>query len=260
MAVIDDATSSYLKSLGVAEDEFIQDVKQMEEDGLTGEEILAALAALNVATYFVEDLGMAAAINTQMGFTETLLDDLPFFGSITEGQLVALQNVQRSSIIKYTEHLGELVRQEVITGTQLGLSADDIKDRLTRSINVNRVDNVIETAMTNYQQQVIYTMAEGLPENQKYYYEGPLDKKTRPLCREILAMQPFTRQELESRFSGAFTDRGGINCRHLIIPVSTNEEYKKTRGQAQKEIAAVKKAGKYRKPETLKEYYERIQN
>ena len=259
MAVIDDATSSYLRSLEFAEDEFIKDIQQMEEDGLSGEEILAALAALNVATYFVEDLGMAAAINTQMDFTETLLDDLPFFGSVTERQLVALQNVQRSSVLKYTEHLGELVRQEVITGTQLGLSADDIKDRLTRSINVNRVDNVIETAMTNYQQQVIFTMTEGLPEDQKYYYEGPLDKKTRPLCREILAMQPFTRQELESRFSGAFTDRGGYNCRHLIIPVSTNEEYKKTRGQAQKEIAAVKKAGKYRKPETLKEYYERIQ-
>ena len=53
MAVIDDAISSYLRSLGIAEDEFIQDVKQMEKDGLTGEEILAALAALNVATYFI---------------------------------------------------------------------------------------------------------------------------------------------------------------------------------------------------------------
>lgn len=80
MAVLDDASSSYLKSLEVAEDEFIQDVKQMEEDGLSGDEILAALAALNVATYFIEDLGMAAAINTQMDFTESLLDDLPFLG------------------------------------------------------------------------------------------------------------------------------------------------------------------------------------
>ena len=260
MAVIDDATSSYLKSLEVAEDEFIKDVTEMEDAGLSGEEILAALAALNVATYFIEDLGMAAAINTQMDFTESLLDDLPFFGSVTESQLVALQNVQRSSILKYTEHLGELVRQEVITGTQIGLDADGIKDRLSRSVNVSRIDNVIETAMTNYQQQVIYAMAGELPEDQKYYYEGPLDKKTRPLCREILARQPFTRQELESRFPGAFTDRGGYNCRHLIIPVSSNEEYKKTRGPAQKEIAALKKSGKYKKPETLKQYYERIQN
>lgn len=260
MAVIDDATSSYLKSLEVAEDEFIKDVTEMEDAGLSGEEILAALAALNVATYFVEDLGMAAAINTQMDFTESLLDDLPFFGSVTESQLVALQNVQRSSILKYTEHLGELVRQEVITGTQIGLDADGIKDRLSRSVNVSRIDNVIETAMTNYQQQVIYAMAGELPEDQKYYYEGPLDKKTRPLCREILARQPFTRQELESRFPGAFTDRGGVNCRHLIIPVSSNDEYKKTRGPAQKEIAELKKSGKYKKPETLKQYYERIQN
>ena len=258
MAVIDDAISSYLKSLGIAEDEFIQDVKQMEEDGLTGEEILAAIAALNVATYFIEDLGMAAAINTQMGFTETLLDDLPFFGSVTERQLVALQNVQRSSVLKYTEHLGELVRQEVITGTQLGLSADDIKDRLVRSINVNRVDNVIETAMTNYQQQVIFAMAEELPQDQRYTYSGPLDNKTRPLCREIIAAQPLTRQQIESIFPGSFVDRGGYNCRHLWLPLSSKSEYTEDRARARNDIKNKKRSGKYKKPETLKQYYERI--
>ena len=258
MAVIDDAISSYLKSLGIAEDEFIQDVKQMEEDGLTGEEILAALAALNVATYFIEDLGMSAAINTQMGFTETLLDDLPFFGSVTERQLVALQNVQRSSVLKYTEHLGELVRQEVITGTQLGLSADDIKDRLVRSINVNRVDNVIETAMTNYQQQVIFAMAEELPQDQRYTYSGPLDNKTRPLCREIIAAQPLTRQQIESIFPGSFVDRGGYNCRHLWLPLSSKSEYTEDRARARNDIKNKKRSGKYKKPETLKQYYERI--
>ena len=258
MAVIDDAISSYLKSLGIAEDEFIQDVKQMEEDGLTGEEILAALAALNVATYFIEDLGMAAAINTQMGFTETLLDDLPFFGSVTERQLVALQNVQRSSVLKYTEHLGELVRQEVITGTQLGLSADDIKDRLVRSINVNRVDNVIETAMTNYQQQVIFAMAEELPQDQRYTYSGPLDNKTRPLCREIIAAHPLTRPQIESIFPGSFVDRGGYNCRHLWLPLSSKSEYTEDRARARNDIKNKKRSGKYKKPETLKQYYERI--
>ena len=258
MAVIDDAISSYLISLVIAEDEFIQDVKQMEEDGLTGEEILAALAALNVATYFIEDLGMAAAINTQMGFTETLLDDLPFFGSVTERQLVALQNVQRSSVLKYTEHLGELVRQEVITGTQLGLSADDIKDRLVRSINVNRVDNVIETAMTNYQQQVIFAMAEELPQDQRYTYSGPLDNKTRPLCREIIAAQPLTRQQIESIFPGSFVDRGGYNCRHLWLPLSSKSEYTEDRARARNDIKNKKRSGKYKKPETLKQYYERI--
>ena len=259
MAVIDDAISDYLRSLGVAEDEFIKDVKQMEEDGLSGEEILAAIAALNVATYFIEDLGMATAINTQMGFTESLLDDLPFFGSVTDTQLVALQNIQRSSIIKYTEHLGDLVRQEIVTGTQLGLSADSIKGRLVRSINVDRVDNVISTAMTNYQQQVIFAMAEDLPENQRYTYSGPLDNKTRPLCREIISAQPMTRQQIESIFPGSFADRGGYNCRHLWLPLSSKSEYTEDRARARNDIKNKKRSGKYKKPETLKQYYERIQ-
>tara|TARA_R100001510_G_C7636834_1_gene194894 strand:- start:160 stop:942 length:783 start_codon:yes stop_codon:yes gene_type:complete len=260
MAVIDDAISSYLKDLGFAEDEFIKDVKEMEEDGLSREEILVALAALNLPAYLIGDLGMSSAINTQMALTESLLDDLPFFGNITEIQLMALQNIQKSSIVKYTEHLGELIRTEIITGTQLGLDADDIKDRLTRSINLDRVDNVIATSMTNYQQQVIYTMARDLPADQEYYYSGPLDKKTRPLCREIIAMQPFTRQELESTFPGAFTDRGGHNCRHLIIPVSTNSEYREDRALARKDVQKMKASKRYKKPETLRQYYERVQN
>ena len=260
MAVTDDAIAQYLKSLGVAEDEFINDVQEMQDEGWSTEEILAALAALNLAAYFIEDLGMAAAINTQLGFTEQLLDDLPFFGRVTETQLVALQAVQRSSVLKYTEHVGELVRQEIITGTTAGLSGDQIKDRLVRAINIDRVDNVIGTAMTNYQQQVIYTMAADLPTNQQWYYRGPLDKKTRPLCRDILANQPLTRKQIDATYPGCFEDRGGYNCRHLWVPVSSDSQYKENRASARQEIAAQKKAGKYRKPETLKQYYERTKN
>ena len=256
---IDQAVEAYELQIEQVTEQFVQDIQELEDDGLSTEEILAIVAAIDFATYFIEDLGMAAAINTQMGFTESLLDDLPFFGSVTEGQLVALQNVQRASIIKYTEHLGDLVRQEVVTGTQLGLSADDIKDRLVRSINVDRVDNVISTAMTNYQQQVIFAMAEDLPENQRYTYSGPLDNKTRPLCREIISAQPMTRQQIESIFPGSFADRGGYNCRHLWLPLSSKSEYTEDRARARNDIKNKKRSGKYKKPETLKQYYERIQ-
>lgn len=257
MAVIDDAISDYLKSLGAAEDEFIQDIQDMEDEGLSTKEILAALAAIDLTTYFIEDLGMATAINSQMDYTEKLLDNLPFFGSITEKELVALQNVQRSAISKYTGHVGELIRQEILTGKQLGLPINTIKDRLERSINLDRIDNVIATALTNYQQQVIYTMAGDLQEDQLYYYEGPLDNKTRQLCRAIIAVQPFTRSQLESSFPGAFYDRGGHNCRHLVIPVSSDSAYSKDQERAAKEIDVRKKSGKYKQPETLQQYYER---
>lgn len=260
MAVIDDAISDYLKSLGVAEDEFIKDVQQMEEDGLSTAEILAALSLLDLTTYFLEDLGMSAAINTQMQYTEKLLDDLPFFGSITEPELVALQNVQRSTITKYTSHVGELIRQEIITGRQLGLSINTIKDRLERSINLDRIDNVIATSLTNYQQQVIYAMTSDTSEDQLFYYDGPLDKKTRPLCRAIIAIEPFTREQLESSFPGAFYDRGGFNCRHIIIPVSSDSSYSKDQKRAAKEIEMRKKSGRYKQPETVQQYYERTKN
>ena len=221
MAVIDDAISDYLRSLGVAEDEFIKDVKQMEEDGLSGEEILAAIAALNVATYFIEDLGMATAINTQMGFTESLLDDLPFFGRISEEQLVALQNVQRSGIIGVTNNIGESIRMSIAQGVSNNLGRTGIEDLIRRNLgrDMPRIDTVITSSLGVYQQSVIGAMAQDMPVDTLWQYFGPRDNKNRPLCREYLDKQPLTKEEIETIDANGYYDRGGYNCRHLWLPV-----------------------------------------
>ena len=92
MARIEDAIGAYQASLDQVQEEFVNDVKQMEEEGLSTTEILGILAAIDVTTYIIEDLGANAAINAYMGATGNILDDLPFFGSITETQLVALED------------------------------------------------------------------------------------------------------------------------------------------------------------------------
>ena len=129
---------------------------------------------------------------------------LPFFGSITETQLVALEASQRSTIVQYTANLGQTMRNEILLGTSTGMSGDAIKARIARNVSLNpsRIDAVLGTTLANYQQSVIFAMAESLPEDTKYPTVGPLDEKTRPLCRDILANSPMTKQEYESRYPG----------------------------------------------------------
>ena len=258
MAIIDDAVADYISALNFAEDEFIKDVEEMQKQGFSTTEILAFLAAIDLATYFAQDLRMASAVGSTINATTTILDDLPFFGSITETQLVAFRNLQQSTLIKYTDYLGEIVRQEIVTGVQTGLSGPAIKDRIARSplLSKSRIDNLVGTTMTNFQQSVIFAMAEELPTDTKYYYDGPLDNKTRNLCIELIANAPMTKQEIESRYPGCLSDRGGFNCRHVWVPVSPDVSYKR---EAQGQIQRKKDAGKYKKPLTLKQYYENRQ-
>jgi len=258
MAAIEDAIAAYQASLDQVQGEFVNDVKQMEEEGLSTTEILGILAAIDVTTYIIEDLGANAAINAYMAATGNILDDLPFFGSITEAQLVALETTQRSTIVQYTANLGQTMRNEILLGTSTGMSGDAIKARIARNVSLNpsRIDAVLGTTLANYQQSVIFAMAESLPEDTKYHYVGPLDEKTRPLCRDILANSPMTKQEYESRYPGVLQDRGGHNCRHSFQPVSSNKTIVETRNKARQEINSLKQSGKYKKPKTLKQYYE----
>ena len=62
--IIDQAVKDFLDSLGQAQEEFISDIKELEDQGLSLEEIMIALGALSIADYFLEDLGMQVAVNT----------------------------------------------------------------------------------------------------------------------------------------------------------------------------------------------------
>ena len=221
MAVLDDTIDAYTQSIDKASDEFVKDAKELEDEGLTTEEILLFLAAIDVATYFVEDLGVSAGINAYMAATESLLSDLPFFGATSEAQLMALQNIQRSSIVKLTGTIGESVRMSISQGVANRLNEKDISALIRRNLGRDgpRIDTIITSTLGTYQQSVIATMSEDLPESTLYEYFGPRDNKNRPICRYFLLESPLSKSEIETAQAGAFLDRGGYNCRHLWKPM-----------------------------------------
>ena len=221
MAVLDDTIDAYTQSIDKASDEFVKDAKELEDEGLTTEEILLFLAAIDVATYFVEDLGVSAGINAYMAATESLLGDLPFFGRISEEQLLALQNVQRSGIIGVTNNIGESIRMSIAQGVSNNLGRTGIEDLIRRNLgrDMPRIDTIITSSLGVYQQSVIGAMAQDMPSDTLWQYSGPRDNKNRPLCREYLDKQPLTKEEIETIDANGYYDRGGYNCRHLWLPV-----------------------------------------
>ena len=221
MAAIDDAIKSYQDSLDDAVTQFISDTKELEDEGLSTEEILAILAALGFSEYFIAELGLATGINAYMAATETVLADLPFFGVATETQLVALQNIQRFNIESLTRHVSSTMRSSMAQGILNRLDKFEMEDLMRANIKsaVPRLDNVIVTQISNYQQAVISQMASDLPVSTKYRYDGPRDEKNRAVCRQYLDAQPLTRKEIKVIKSDGFMLRGGVNCRHVWLPV-----------------------------------------
>lgn len=218
---IDQAVESYEAQIDQVADQFVQDVEELEEDGLSTEEILVLIAAIDFTTYFMEELGFATATNAYMVATETLLADLQFFGITSEQKLLALQNIQRFNIEGLTRHITSTMQFSMAQGISSNLNRAQITALIKTNITstIPRIDNVITTQLSNYQRAVVMQMATDLPENTLYEYIGPDDEKNRPVCRRFLGEEPLTESEIRSIKSDAMETAGGVRCRHYWMPI-----------------------------------------
>ena len=216
MPTIDQTVSSYESSIEDAVNGFQQDVEELEEEGLSTGEILGIVAAIDFATYFIEELRFSTAVNSFMATTEDILSDLPSFGNPREIQLVALQTLQRQSIEGVTRNVTNVMRNAMIAGLNSGLTGDRLKETMQTAVTVNipRIQNVIGTMLGDYRRAVIGAMAVDLPKDTLYEYIGPDDEKTRPVCRTYLSSDPLNVSEIRSVKADGFEHGGGVNCRH----------------------------------------------
>jgi len=218
---IDQAVEAYELQIEQVTEQFVQDIQELEDDGISTEEILALVAAIDFATYFIEELQFAAGQNAYMVATETILADLPFFGVATEQQLLALQNIQRFNIEGLTRHVTANMQASMAQSISSGLNRTEMSALIKSNIKstIPRIDNVIGTQLSNYERAIIMQMSADLPENQLYDYIGPRDNKNRPVCRQFLDSSPLTKAEIRSIKSDAMETGGGINCRHKFMPI-----------------------------------------
>ena len=73
---IDSAVEEFNKSLTEAQDLFIEDVTQLQEEGLSTEEILLILAGISMADYWLQDLQMQKAITMRYGIGEEVSEPM----------------------------------------------------------------------------------------------------------------------------------------------------------------------------------------
>ena len=218
---IDQAIEEYEASIDYAVDQFINDTKALEEEGLSTAEILAIIAAIDFTTYFVEELRFSTALNASVVATEDILANMRFFGSSTEQQLLALQNIQKFNIEGLTRQVTSSMQSSMAQGIATKMDKDNLATLMRTNIKtqIPRLENVIGTQLSNFQRSVVLQMATDLPENTLWEYIGPVDEKNRLVCKQFLRTDPLTEDQIRAVKPDALETAGGVNCRHFWYPL-----------------------------------------
>lgn len=252
--IIDQAVNDFQTQLEESQEEFVRDIEELENQGLSSEEILAILGGLIIGSYWLDDLLMKRAVDNYLAATGFMLDDMVFFGKITETELLAFRRLQESMIINYAQSLGEEIRLGLSEGIAGGIRGKRLRESIASRITLNpsRIEGMVGTALATYRRSVNAVMADNADPNTLYSYEGPLDGLTRPICRVMISAGPTSYDDIEAQFPGAFLDGGGFNCRHEWT-AGPSSEYAERSTLASEQINENPK--KFTKAKTLLEYY-----
>ena len=262
---IEDAQQEFVEQYEQAVDSFVSHTKEIEEeDGITTEQVVLALGGLVILDYWMQDLQMEKAVNQYMLRIDSVLDDLRFFGKMTEAELASIRLMNENLIRSYTASLGEGVRIATMRGISSKISFEEVKSLILRDyyLRGSSVSTFVQTHLANYANMITQQMAETMPEDTLFVFKNPIDEKTRHVCIKMVSFGPMTRSEIEKQFPGAFFDRGGPNCRgHWEIAQDADKSLIKT---AKKQFKGLQnrynKKGRTLNIKTQKQYYQDRQN
>jgi hypothetical protein len=87
---------------------------------------------------------------------------------------------------------------------------------ITRELADYQVNALVNTSMRTVSRATFAAGTQDLPDEAKYVYVGPLDDRTRDVCRNALQGQPddgYTKAEIRG-LDVDLINGGGWNCRH----------------------------------------------
>tara|TARA_R100000781_G_scaffold114090_1_gene84044 strand:- start:1240 stop:1962 length:723 start_codon:yes stop_codon:yes gene_type:complete len=141
------------------------------------------------------------------------------FASIESGALSLYATLnERLFDSTITRVIAEQIKNQVIKGVKTGLGAEAIIENvITNSISNAQMKTLVNTTLNTYSRQVTNEMMDIAPDNTKFVYIGPIDEKTRDVCREFYNAGKITQKEIKSKgekWKNSLIDGGGYNCRH----------------------------------------------
>jgi len=190
-----------------------------DTEGVLGEEvkdrILEILAQKNFKKVILADKGFNLAYNELNSLYSKALKNMDKFADISPNTLLAITKMNQAEFFEgMAIKISTSLKGNLVSGILGGLSKSDIIAGIKADLRPDQIDTLVTTALSNYTASINSLMADKLPKDVSYVYTGPIDKKTRPLCLQLMASGQMTRSQINGVVSNGFIERGGFNCRH----------------------------------------------
>tara|TARA_R110002020_G_scaffold52794_4_gene148163 strand:+ start:1645 stop:2370 length:726 start_codon:yes stop_codon:yes gene_type:complete len=190
-------------------------VFQLIKAGQTKDQILELLSKKDFKKVILADKEFKNAYNELNGLYGKALKNMDKFAEISPNTLLAITKMNQAEFFdKMAIDIATSLKGNMTSGILGGLSKDDIMKGVQADLRPDQIDTLVTTAISNYTASVNSLMADRLPKNVAYVYTGPVDKKTRPICLQLMSSGQLTRSQINGIVSNGFIERGGFNCRH----------------------------------------------
>jgi hypothetical protein len=212
---IDNAAQQMADLVDKATAELIQDLYNVGSD--TGDLNAFTNAILNVDIEGTLKAKLVKATQVYADAHRQVLEGTIGFANIDSDSLVSFAQLDEQLFNKSViGNISEHIRNEIVKGISVGLSANEIVQLVSNSsISNAQMQTLVTTTLNDYSRSVTNRMMLIAPANTKYIYIGPNDEKTRDECLEYINAGRLTRQQIVSKFGEKVLNKGGgFNCRH----------------------------------------------
>ena len=263
MAKIEDivlnASENYAKAIGISVDQLIDHVLDLYRLGYSKDEVFEILSQIDIQDTFFKTAKVGAAVDELMGSYGSILDATELTGNVSEKFLDSFIRTEKASWIAYANGQAHDIRRRLMIHVMTGSTRKQMAYDLLRSgvFTDREIRAHINTSLMNFSRSVTRKMSESHSPDRLYYYLGPMDEKTRPICLEMLSEGAIPLSEVESRYPGAMDDGGGVNCRHKWTASTDITKTESKQNAAVNRIAFLKRKKKWpSKVQTLQQYLE----
>jgi hypothetical protein len=137
-------------------------------------------------------------------------------------RILALKELAMIDVLGHGDEIAMAIWRTFAQGLFAARSPNDLLDDLAEAIDVelHEARTLYDTTVSVFGRQV--ELMKSKPDD-VFVYMGPLDRKTRPFCRERVG-KVYTRAEIDAmdnkQLPNTFLTAGGYNCRHQFTAVS----------------------------------------
>jgi hypothetical protein len=217
------------------------------ENGVVRPTVRTQTALRGIDRLFMREMDRAGLPQLIDGFTGSFTSQIPVFQEslalIAERQKIPLEELRFTSadtrvllanarsaqlLLRTAAESGAAAARQNAMLTVGGIKFPDLAEGMAKKfrLSASRSEAMAKTVISTYYRLMTARSADrieqALPAHMQlmYQYLGPVDKLTRPFCRELMkTRRPYTRTEIEAMNNGQtsnpFLTCGGYKCRHV---------------------------------------------